>query len=180
MKMRTINHVTAAITVLANLLVLIAVLTGMHTLFGVIAASISLAVSMGMYLRVAVGTAAMKVEERQEKLVCFAIAQRNEPEVVLEFARWVKNDDRDFRGVIIVDLLRAKDENGDYIGYWLTLIGSESVYRKIKKELTNSTVLDYWPLDHDKYASDILDLYLGSSEEADDLDTDEPIEELKG
>lgn len=179
MKMRTINHVTAAITVLANLLVLIAVLTGMHTLFGIIAASISLAVSMGMYLRVAVGTAALKVEERREKLVCFAIAQRNEPEVVQEFAKWVRDDDRDFRGAIIVELLRAKDENGDCVGYWLTLIGTESVYRGIKKELTNSTVLDYWPIDRDEYANDILKLYLGD-EEIDDFDEDEPIEELKG
>jgi len=179
MKMRTINQVTAAITVLANLLVLIAVLTGMHTLFGIIAASISLAVSMGMYLRVAVGTAALKVEERQEKLVCFAIAQRNDPEVVQEYAKWVRNDDRDFRGAIIVELLRAKDENGNCVGYWLTLVGTESVYREIKKELTNSTVLDYWPIDRDGYARDILKLYLGD-EEIDDFDEDEPIEELKG
>lgn len=180
MKMRTINHVTAAITVLANILVLIAVLTGMHTLFGTIAASISLAVSMGMYLRVAVGTAAMKVEERREKLVCFTIAQKNDPEVVCKFAEWIRNDDRDFRGAKIVDLLRARDENGDCLGYWLTLVGPESTYLELKKELTNCDVLDYWPFDNDRLADDLLNSYLGSSEEADDFDEDEPIEELKG
>lgn len=180
MKMRTINHVTAAITVLANLLVLIAVLTGMHTLFGIIAASISLAVSIGMYLRVAVGTAALKVEERKEKLICFAIAQKNDPEVVRKFAEWIRNDDRDFRGAIIVDLFRASDENGDCLGYWLTLVGPESTYLELKKELTNCDVLDYWPFDCDKLADDILESYLGPCEEADVFDEDEPIEELKG
>ena len=180
MKMRTINHVTAALTVLVNILVLIAVLTGAHTLFGTIAVSISLVVSMGAYLRVAIGMAALKVEERQEKLVCFAIAQQNNPEVVRKFAEWMRNDDRDFHGAKIVDLLGATDENGDRQGYWITLVGPESTYLEIKKELTNCDGLDYWPFDHDKLADLVLNSYLGTGGETDDFDEDEPIEELKG
>ena len=163
MKMRNMNHLIAAISVIASILTLIAVLTGMHTLFGTISASVTLAVSLGMYLRVVVGTAALQVAEKQEKLVRFAIAQQKDPAVVRQYAEWVKQGDMEFKGAQIADLIKAVDENGEWAGLWLLLIGSQSSYEQIRKEMDGyATIVDHWPIDPEKWSHEILTWLEGS------------------
>lgn len=177
MKMRTFNHLTAIVCVIVNILAMIAVLTGQHTLFGVIAVSISLAVSLGMYLRAVIGTAALQVADKQEKLMRFAVAQQKDPEVVRQFAEWVKTQDMDFEGAQITDLCKAIDENGKCEGFWLLMIGSQSQYETIKKKLSgSSTVLDYWPIDPSKWCQNLLD----ALEQDEDFIEENAIPELKG
>lgn len=157
MKMRNMNHLIAVISVIASILTLIAVLTGMHTLFGIISASVTLAVSLGMYLRVVVGTAALQMAEKQEKLVRFAIAQHKDPAVVQQFAEWVKQGDMEFKGAQVANLIKAADENGEWAGFWLLLIGSQSSYEQIRKELDGyATIVDHWPIDPEEWSHVIL------------------------
>ena len=175
MKMRTINHLTADIAVILSILVLIAVLTGAHTLFGTIAASIGLAVSLGMYLRVVVGTAALQVADKQEKLIRFAVAQKNDPTVVRQFADWVARGDMEFEGAQIADLCTALDEEGNRKGFWLLMVGSQSTYESIKRKLKNTTVLDYWPIDPKTWCENLMDTLANDDDFAEDA-----IPELKG
>lgn len=162
MKMRTINHLTAVACVIANILALIAVLTGNHALFGTVAASISTAVSLGMYLRVTIGTAAMKVVESENEIVDIAIWQRNEPSVVKKFADWIRNDDRTFQGARFVDIVRAYNPEGKASGYWLLMVGTRASYRRILKDLDMPewAVTDYWPLDFKKWGDKLEDTWL--------------------
>ena len=175
MKMRKLNELTAIAVVLVNILVFIAILTGPHTVFGIVAASISLATALGAYLRAVVGTAALRVSEKQEKLVRFAIAQQKDPNVVRQFAEWVKTGDLELEGAMITDLAKAMDENGNCEGFWLLMIGSQSAYESIRKKLP-ATVLDYWPIDPEKWCHNILE----ALEQDEDFDEDDAIPELKG
>ena len=175
MKMRKLNELTAIAVVLVNILVFIAILTGPHTVFGIVAASISLATALGAYLRAVVGTAALRVSEKQEKLVRFAVAQQKDPSVVRQFAEWVKTGDLEFDGAMITDLAKAIDENGNCEGFWLLMIGSQSAYESIRKKL-HATVLDYWPIDPEKWCHNILE----ALEQDEDFDEDDAIPELKG
>lgn len=177
MKMRKLNELTAIAVVLVNILVFIAILTGPHTVFGIIAASISLATALGMYLRAMVGMAALRVSEKQEKLVRFAVAQQKDPNVVRQFAEWVKTGDMEFDGAMITDLAKAMDESGNCEGFWLLMIGSQSAYENIQKKLSpTTTVLDYWPIDPEKWCHNILE----TLEQDEDFDEDDAIPELKG
>lgn len=177
MKMRKINNLAAIIIALINIVAFIALLTGPHTIFGIIAVSVSMAVSFGMYLRVLVGTAALRVSEKQEKLVRFAVAQQKDPNVVRQFAEWVKTGDLEFEGAMITDLTKAMDENGNCEGFWLLMIGSQSTYESIRKKLSpSSTVLNYWPIDPEKWCHNILE----ALEQDEDFDEDDAIPELKG
>ena len=178
MKMRAVNHLTAAVIALVNILTFIAVLTGQHTLFGIVAASISLAVGLGMYLRVVIGTAALQMAEKnEEKLIYMAIAQKKDNAVVREYAEWVRKGDMDFMGAKIVDLIKAKNDQEEFTGYLLLAVATESVYAQIKNKLGDATVLDYWPIERDEWAKAILSDML--EEEPEPVD-DGPIEELKG
>ena len=178
MKMRYANHLLAIFCVLLNILALIAVLTGMHTVFGIAAVSISLAVSIGMYLRVLVGTAAMQVAEKQDELVDIAIAQKKDLFVVNEFANWMKNKDFYFHGARMVDLLRGRDEIGEHIGYWLLMVGTRKTYEEISKE---ATVLDYWPVNYESWAEELRGTYLPDFQEEEIVEPeDDAIPELKG
>ena len=184
MKVRTINHIMACVTVLTNVLALIAVLSGQHTLFGTIAVSISMAVSAGMYMRVALSTAALMVSEdtdaKQEKLVEIAIAQKDDIHVLQNVAKWVRTGDREWMGARITDLVVASDKDGKRCGFWLLLIGTQSVYENILKAVNNAAaVLDYWPIDADKWADGMLETYM-KPEWLEEEDDDAPIEELKG
>lgn len=170
MKMRTYNHMIAIITVIANIMALIAVITGCHTTFGIVAASISLAVGLGMYLRGIIGTAALKMIEKSE-LIDIAILQKRDQDVVDGIAKWIRNNDRKFHGSRIVNIADAVDEDGTPMGYWLLLVGTEQSYKKIKAECNHATVLNYWPLNLDKWADDIL-------KEHTDIDDDSPIYDL--
>lgn len=178
MKMRTVNQITGAACVLANAVGLIAVLTGMHTTFGVVAVSISLAVSLGMYLRVVVGTAALKVAEQQEKLIYIAVAQKNDPAVVNEYAEWVLKGDMEFMGARICNLVEAVDENGNRAGYWILMVGTPKICDNIRHNLKTGTVLDYWPIDWENAAKQIVTDYLGDQETIEP--DDDAIPELKG
>lgn len=182
MKMRYANHLLAIFCVLLNILALIAVLTGMHTVFGIAAVSISLAVSMGMYLRVLVGTAAMQVADKQDELVDIAIAQKKDPNVVDGFANWMKNKDFYFHGARMVDLMRGWDKDGEHVGYWTLMIGTRKVYEDILKELGESaTVLDYWPINYESWAEELRATYLPDFQEEEIVEPeDDAIPELKG
>lgn len=174
MKMRVVNHIVAAACVVANILAMIAVLTGMHTLFGTIAVSLSLAVSLGLYLRVFVGTVALKVAEEQEELTLIAVAQKDEPDVVYGVGNWIRNQDTNFMGAKICNLVRATDRDGNKLGYFLLLVGTKSTYRKIEREIGKTcTVLDYWPIDWEEWAESTIEAYI------DDPD-DDAIPELRG
>jgi hypothetical protein len=129
-----------------------------------------------MYLRVVVGTTAMQVADKQSKLMQFAIAQKKNPEVVIQFAEWVKAGDMGYKGAQIVDLCKATDSDGNCEGFWLLAVGTQLQYEVIKKELSNSTVLDYWPIDHDKWYESLLDTLAND----DDFAEDDTIPELKG
>lgn len=155
MKLRTYNHLLAVAIALTNILAFIAVLTGQHTVFGIVAVSISLAVGLGMYVRVMIATAAMEVSEKKDDLIRIAISQQKRPEVMEKFAEWVENNDMDFCGAQLVDLRKAMD--GDKcLGFWLLAIGSRRAYERIKNEMRNcATVLDFWPLDEKQWAENI-------------------------
>lgn len=169
MKIRICNHVMTIATVIANIMALIAVITGCHTTFGIVAASISLAVGLGMYLRVIVGTAALKMSGYS--LMDIAVLQKRDPAVVKEFAEWVRSGDRWLIGARIVNIADAVDDDGKAQGYWLLMVGNRQSYERLKEKCGSSTVLDYWPLNTDEWASDILKEYT-------DIDDDSPIEEL--
>ena len=177
--MRNMNHLVAAISVIASILTLIAVLTGMHTLFGIVSASVTLAVSLGMYLRVVVGTAALQVAEKQEELLYFAVSQKKDRVVVQHFTEWIERGDLEFKGALITDLVRAVDKDGNCKGFWMLMVGTRNQYNEICKELGNSaTVLDFWPIDRDKWAQKLREALT----EGEDFPEDDkvPIPELKG
>lgn len=179
MKMRKLNHLMAIVTVLACILALIAVLTGEHTTFGVVSASVALAVSLGMYLRVVIGTAALQVADKQEELLYFSIAQKKDLAVVRQFSEWVKQNTQVFKGALMTDLVKAVDEDGNCNGFWVLLVGTRSQYNEIRKELGNSTtVLDFWPIDRDKWARKLLEELTKGEDfpEGDEV----PTPELKG
>lgn len=168
MKMRAMNHLFVVITVLANILAAIAVQTGCHTVFGTVAVAISLVVSLGMYVRVVIGTAALRLEEKTE-LIEFAVVQKRDPKVIEMFSKWICNNDRDFLGARIVNIADAVDDNGDMKGYMLLMIGTRSTYDKICRKIGDTcTIINYWPLDMKQWGESILTEYLA----------DEPIEEL--
>lgn len=178
MKMRTINLITAGVTVIASILALIAVQTGMHTVFGTVAACIALAVSLGMYLRVFIGTAALKSADHEEELVRIAIGQKKDENVVRQFAEWIRTGSADFDGALICDLWKAVDDNDDHRGYWILLIGTQSSYKRILNEVGDKAmVLDSWPIDNDEWADSILKNMLPEPPEIED---DDIIPELKG
>jgi len=182
MKMRIFNNLVAGVIAIISVLALIAVLTGQHTLFGILAASVSTVVAIGMYLRTLIGTAALSVADKQQKLMFIAIAQKRNQDVVNEFAKWMETDDTDFMGAKICNLVEVVDESGKLAGFWLLLVGTRDIYDKIRIAIKDTnTVLDYWPIDRKKYAQLILDDYTEYENaevvEAEDLDI--PME-LKG
>lgn len=182
MKMRIFNNLLAGVIVIVSVLALIAVLTGQHTLFGTIAASVSTVVAIGMYLRTLIGTAALSVADKQQELMFIAIAQKRNQDVVNEFAKWMETNDTDFMGAKICNLVDAVDESGKRAGFFLLLVGTRDIYNKIRKEGKDKyTVLDYWPVDWKKYAQSILDDYAEyeNAEVVEEEGLDVPME-LKG
>lgn len=175
MKMRTLNHLTAGVIVIVNVLAMIAVLTGAHTLFGTVAVSVSLVVSIGCYLRVVIGMAAMQISDNEE-MMDFSILQSGDPSVPMEFAEWIRKGDRNFMGGRFADIAVDRDKDGEIKGYWLLMVGPKSAYRKIKKKFDQCTVLDYWPVDMDDWAGRVEKILYSSMEE----DFDDAIPELKG
>lgn len=186
MKMRTINHLTAVACVIANILALIAVLSGNHTLFGTVAVSISTAVSLGMYLRVLIGTAAMEVVEKENEIIDIAVWQRDEPSVVKKFADWIRNDERTFQGARFVDIARAYNPEKGIVGYWLLMVGTRASYRRILKylDMPEWAVTDHWPVDFKAWGDRLEDAWLdqedGPIEELAEPADGDPIAELKG
>lgn len=177
MKMRVLNHLLAAVCVVVNIFAMVAVLTGNHTVFGVIAVSLSMVVSLGVYLRMLIGTAALQMADKEAKLVRFAIAQQKDPSVVRQFAEWVKSGDLDFNGAQITDLCKAIDENGKCEGFWLLMIGTQNTYESIRRKLSQTaTILDYWPIDPEKWCQNLLD----TLEQDEDFDEADAVPELKG
>ena len=175
MKMRTLNHLTAGVIVIVNVLAMIAILTGAHTLFGTVAVSVSLVVSIGCYLRVVIGMAAMQISDNEE-MIDISIYQSSDPSVPMKFAEWIRKGDRNLMGGRFTDICVGRDEDGEIDGYWLLMVGPKSAYQKIKKKFDRCTVLDYWPLDMDKWAGRVEQELCPPMEE----DFDDAIPELKG
>ena len=183
MKMRDMNMIVALAILLLSILVLVAVVTGQHTTFGIVAAVISMVVALGMFCRVFIGTLVWRIsdEENKEQLIDIAIFQKNDPEVVTEFARWIREDDRNFMGARVVDIMGALDKEGKRDGYVLKLIGTRKTYLRIKNKFKDTaSVIDQWPLDRDEWSQWYLDNYLSDHDETEAPKEEDTTLEMKG
>ena len=123
-------------------------------------------------------------EENPDELTEIAVCMHRKKEVAENYLAMIQTKEgRRIQGAqaILAKITDAYDGDGNVAGYWYLYVGTRRAFHQFEKELTNATVLDWWPLELavEEAAERLMEEYEDEEEKTDD-GTEPDAEDLPG